>query len=235
MKNIAENIWIFDGEAVNFLSLPFTTRMTIVVLNDGELWVHSPIKLEPELQAQVETLGVVKYIIAPNHLHHLFVEGWQQAYPNSLSYGTEEVIKKRSDISFHGTLDEAMKAPWAEELDQLLFTGSPAMEEAIFFHKKSGVLLVTDLIENFSGEAFPFFKRQIARFTGILAPNGKMPIDWRFSFYPKKGEARRHIERILSWKPKIIILSHGLIIEENAEDFLRESFRWVKLSEKLSQ
>ncbi|MGR6874354.1 DUF4336 domain-containing protein [Pseudomonas sp. HK3] len=105
MKAMSENIWIFDGEAVNFYSFSFTTRMTIVLLKNGDLWVHSPIRLESDLKAQVESLGRVKYLIAPNHLHHIFIEDWQKAYPDALSYGTEEVIKKRNDISFNGSLE----------------------------------------------------------------------------------------------------------------------------------
>lgn len=232
MKKIAENIWIFDGEAVKFYSLPYTTRMTVIALSNGDLWVHSPIKLEPTLQAKVEALGRVKYIIAPNRLHHLFIEEWQHAYPEALAYGTEEVIGKRNDLSFDGTLDNAMALPWKQEIDQLLVTGSRAMQECVFFHKPSSVLLVTDLIENFSPDAFPFLKRQVARLSGILSPNGKTPIDWRYSFYLNKSEIRRHIETILSWKPKKIILAHGLIIEEHAEDFLRKSFNWLHLPMK---
>ncbi|MDI4636098.1 MULTISPECIES: DUF4336 domain-containing protein [Halomonadaceae] len=230
MRYIAENIWIFDGEAVKFYSLPYTTRMTVIALSSGDLWIHSPIKLEPAIQAEVEALGRVKYIIAPNRLHHLFIKQWQQAYPEALVYGTEEVINKRSDLSFDGTLDNATISPWDREIGQLLVTGSPAMKECVFFHKTSGVLIVTDLIENFSPKALPFFKRQVARLSGILAPNGKMPIDWRYSFYLNKAEIRRHIETILSWKPEKIILAHGLIIEENAEDFLRQSFNWLRLT-----
>ncbi|WP_136255119.1 DUF4336 domain-containing protein [Onishia niordana] len=234
MENIAENIWIFDGKAVNFYSLLYTTRMTIIRLSTGNLWVHSPIQLEPAVQAEVEALGRVKYIIAPNHLHHLFIEEWQHAYPEALLYGTQEVISKRNDISFDGPLDNTNPPPWEAELDQLLVTGSPATQECVFFHKPSGVLIVTDLIENFAPDAFPFFKRQIARFAGILAPNGRMPIDWRYSFYFNKLEARRHLERILSWEPKIIVISHGMIIKENADEFLRRSFNWLRLPKKVT-
>lgn len=229
MKQIAPNIWVFDGEAVNFHSFPFTTRMTVVILSDGGLWVHSPIKLDATLKEKIDALGPVKYIIAPNHLHHIFVDRWQANYPNARSFGTAEVIKKCQDLTFDEVLSENFKAPWLNDIEQLLFTGSPAMQECIFFHKASKVLIVTDLIENFPPNSFTFFKRQIAKLTGIIAPNGKMPIDWRFSFYPKRSEARRHIQKILSWHPQVIILSHGLIIEENAEAFIKRAFKWVKL------
>ncbi|PIE85140.1 hypothetical protein CSA08_03545 [Candidatus Gracilibacteria bacterium] len=232
MINIDKNLWIFNGETLNFYSFPFTTRMTIVMLSNGDLWVHSPIRLTPDLKSQVDSLGKVKYLISPNPLHHLFLKEWQKAYPDSLMYGTKQVIKKRDDLCFDGTLDEMSNTPWEEDINQLLFTGSFAMQECIFFHKKTNVLIVTDLIENFSPEALPFFKRQIAKFAGVLAPNGKMPIDWCLSFYFRKKEARKHIEKILSWKPKKIILSHGEIIQENAETFLRRSFKWVGLTKE---
>jgi hypothetical protein len=59
MQSIAENIWVFDGDAVSFFTLPFTTRMTIIRLSTGDLWVHSPIKLNEEVKSQIAKLGVV--------------------------------------------------------------------------------------------------------------------------------------------------------------------------------
>lgn len=76
MKKLAHEIWIFDGDPVQFLGLPYTTRMTIVRLSDGGLWVHSPIQLSNSIKEQINNLGQVKYLIAPNHLHHLFLSEW---------------------------------------------------------------------------------------------------------------------------------------------------------------
>ena len=109
MRNLAENIWVFDGDAVSFLCLPFTTRMTVVKLSNGELWIHSPIKLTGAIQAQIQQLGKVKYLIAPNHLHHLFLAEWQLMYPDAICYGTNEVIKKRNDIAFNSSLNKEQR------------------------------------------------------------------------------------------------------------------------------
>ncbi len=94
MKKLAQEIWIFDGDPVQFLGLPYTTRMTIVRLSDGGLWVHSPIQFSNSIREQINNLGQVKYLIAPNHLHHLFLSEWVSAYPSAEVYGTNEVIKK---------------------------------------------------------------------------------------------------------------------------------------------
>ncbi|MDF4951923.1 DUF4336 domain-containing protein, partial [Vibrio parahaemolyticus] len=106
MKKLAHEIWIFDGDPVQFLGLPYTTRMTIVRLSDGGLWVHSPIQLSNSIKEQINNLGQVKYLIAPNHLHHLFLSEWVFAYPSAEIYGTDEVIKKCRDIHFHASLNQ---------------------------------------------------------------------------------------------------------------------------------
>ncbi|PWI32310.1 hypothetical protein DI392_16700 [Vibrio albus] len=227
MVEISANIWVFDGKAVPFLTLPFTTRMTVIRLRENELWVHSPIELTSELKSHIHSLGTVKYLIAPNHLHHLFLKEWQEHYPDAASYGTAEVIKKRNDLNFAGELLTEGNYPWEPEVTQLLFTGSPLMEECVFMHNQSGSLIVTDLIENFPPSDFTPTQRLLARCTGILAPNGKMPIDWRMSFLFHKKEARKHYAKILGWKPERIILAHGNLINTGAMTFLHRSFGWL--------
>ncbi len=71
--------------------------MTVVRLSCGSLWVHSPIKLESALQKQIAALGAVKFLIAPNQLHHLFLKDWQQSYPDAQLFGTRRVQSKRKD------------------------------------------------------------------------------------------------------------------------------------------
>ena len=228
MKSLGNNIWYVDGDSVPFYSLPYSTRMVIVRLSDNTLWIHSPIKLTPELATQIDSLGEVHFLIAPNKLHHLFLKDWQQHYPSAAIFGTEQVAEKRSDIEFNGTLSSDFIPPWQDNIQQRLFTGSKAMQECVFFHRDSRTLIVTDLIENFPADAFPSFKRFLAKISGILAPNGKMPIDWRLSF--NKDTAREHIQHIIGWQPEKIVMAHGLIIDDQAVSFLEKAFSWVKLS-----
>ncbi|EJX1243342.1 DUF4336 domain-containing protein [Vibrio alginolyticus] len=226
MKKLAHEIWIFDGDPVQFLGLPYTTRMTIVRLSDGGLWIHSPIKLSNSIREQINNLGQVKYLIAPNHLHHLFLSEWVFAYPSAEVYGTDEVIKKCRDIHFHASLNQGGNA-WNSEIEQELFSGSPLMEECVFYHRLSKTLIVTDLVENFSGQDFNYWQRFVAKGAGILDPNGKMPLDWRLSFMFSKQEARKHLNKLLSWKPNILVMAHGEIVLDNADEFLQRSFKWL--------
>ena len=228
MEKLADNLWIITGETVSFLSLPYSTRMTVIRLSDGGLWVHSPVRYTAELADVLAGLGPVRYLVAPNALHHLFLKDWQQHYPAAEVYGTAKVVEKRPDIHFTGELG-GTTMPWQAEINTLMFTGSKAMEEAVFFHRASKVLLVADLVENFSPEVFTPWQRLLARITGVVAPHGKMPVDWRLSFLFSRRLVRHHLEQMLAWQPETLVMAHGEIVREDAAAFLRRAFRWSGL------
>ena len=228
LQPFAEAVWVHDGPAVPFAGLPYTTRMTIVLLPGDLLWVHSPAQLSPALQHEVNALGQVKFLIAPNKLHHLFLRDWIEAYPQSSCFAAPGLARKRKDIDFFGELHAQPEQAWCREIDQLIFQGSPLMQEVVFFHRPSSTLILTDLIENFRPESFKPWQRMLARLTGILAPDGRTPLDWRLSFLVGRSQARACLLRMLEWHPMQIIIAHGECIRDDAETFLRRSFRWLQ-------
>lgn len=48
LKAIAQDFWMVDGPAIKMsfgiTTVPFSTRMTVVRLEDGKLWLHSLIR-----------------------------------------------------------------------------------------------------------------------------------------------------------------------------------------------
>lgn len=228
LQQVGKQIWIHDGETVSFFGLPYSTRMTLVKLDEERLWVHSPTALTPALLDEVGRLGRVCFLIAPNKLHHLFLPQWQQAYPAAKSYAAPGLIAKRPDIAFDKELSALVEPAWQTEIEQTVFSGSPAMEEVVFFHKDSKTLILTDLIENFDPRVFSTGQCFAAKLTGILAPNGKTPVDWRLSFMFGKKRARAALHTMLAWQPDNIIIAHGKCIFGNGTDFLRRSFAWLE-------
>ncbi len=228
LQQIANHLWIHDGDTVNFLGLPYSTRMTVIKLDEERLWIHSPTALTSALQAEIECLGNVCYLIAPNKLHHLFLSEWLLAYPKAESYAAPGLIKRRPDIAFDKELNAKTEPVWQDAVEQTLVSGSPVMEEVVFFHKDSKTLILTDLIENFDPQVFTPWQRLVAKLTGILAPNGKTPVDWRLSFMFGKKRARTALKIMLSWQPENIIIAHGQCIFGNGTEFLRRSFEWLE-------
>lgn len=228
LKATAPELWIADGPAIRGKLLPCPTRMVVVRLSGDRLWVHSPIPLTELLRNALDELGQVHFLIAPNHCHHLFMREWQLAYPMARSFGTREVISKRGDLVFESPLDGTPDRYWGDDIDQCLFTGSPRMQEAVFLHRSSRSLIVADLIGNLPPAILTPFQRRLARLSGILAPHGGMPLDWRLSFLGRRYLASEHLRTLLSWRPERIIMAHGEIIADEASDFLAQAFRWLR-------
>lgn len=68
----------------------------------------------------------------------------------------------------------------------------------------------------------------LAKAAGVVAPHGKMPLDWRLSFTFHKREAKQHLDTMLTWQPHQIVMAHGERITENGTAFLRRSFSWLQ-------
>lgn len=236
LKRVDDDLWIVDGPVIRMafplgLRVPFTTRMTVVRLTSGELWVHSPTRLTPELRAELEAVGPVRHLIAPNFLHYASIPQWSEAFPEAMCWAApgvrERAAQQGAAVTFDADLDDVAPEDWAEDVDQLLFGGSPIVREVVFFHRKSQTLILTDLIENFEPKRVARRWRWLIRCTGAVHPDGKAPIDMRLTFLRGRAEARASLEKMLAWAPERVIVAHGKWYERDGTAELRRAFRWV--------
>jgi hypothetical protein len=235
LKPLAPELWIVDGPIVYMGALgmhaPFPTRMTVARLADGGLWCHSPIAPDAALFAAIDTLGPVRHLVSPNKLHYAHIAGWKQRYPQATAWASpgvrERAASQRIEVLFDADLDDAAPSAWADTIDQLRFHGSRVMQEMVFLHRASASLVLADLIENFEAAKLPAPMRWMARFGGVLDPDGKAPLDMRLTYAGHKTMARACLARILAWQPKRVILAHGRCYLDNAETELARAFRWL--------
>ena len=103
LHSIADDLWVAE-QPLRYLGVALTTRMTIVRLANGALLVHSPIHLTDELRSAAESAGHVRFIVAPNRFHHLFVADWQKAYPDAQTFCAPGLDAKRADLKFTAIL-----------------------------------------------------------------------------------------------------------------------------------
>ena len=233
---VDNNIWIVNGSitkmAVGPIKVPFTTRMTIIKLNNEDLFLHSPIEPTEKLIEQVNSIGKVKHLISPNKIHYAHIQSWKQYYPDATAWASPGVKERARSQKIYVDFDEDLTPTpptyWSNEIDQIFFRGSRYMEEVVFFHRAGHVLILTDLIENFELQKVKsLLFRLLLRIAGNYHPVGKAPIDLRATFFGGKKEASKSLQEILSWKPEKIIISHGKCIFENAQDHLIKSFSWL--------
>lgn len=233
LKPVCPEIWIVDGPTIDFgmpwPKMPFPTRMTIVRTAAG-LFVHSPTALTPELEDEIAAVGEVRWIIAPNRIHHWWIPEWHEDFGEAAVYlapRTAEQAGERIDFPFE-TLDRSRGYPWDAEIATLPVTGR-FMTEVVFFHRPSSTLILTDLIENFEGDRLKsWLMRLMTRIGGVRDPDGSMPRDMRLTFSgPYRDGLRASVETMIEWKPARIILAHGRWYPENGVEELRRAFRWL--------
>ncbi|MDE2079401.1 MAG: DUF4336 domain-containing protein [Patescibacteria group bacterium] len=237
-KPLAENIGIVDGPlvymsypGVPFVSVPFPTRMTVVKLASGELWLHSPTAFNAALAKQLEAMGKVAHFVSPNLLHYAHIAEWARAFPNATTWASpgvrERARSRHIDVHFQKDLGGEAPAEWRNDLMQVVIPGA-FLSELVFFHKASKTLILTDTIENFELDKIRQPYRFLVWASRSYAPDhGQMPIDLRSTFLSKRAEARPAVEAMISWRPERIIVSHGACINADAEKALRFAFRWA--------
>ena len=230
---IGPDIWIVNGPVLQWgygipVKWPFPTRMTIIRLPDGGLWLHSPTHPDESLLAAVEALGPVRHLVSPNLIHHVSIGAWAERFPDAKVWASPNV-RKRSEVAFTDDLSDLPPDDWAPVIDQRIARGSKVLEEVVFFHKASRVLILTDLIENFEDERLHgWLARFMYKLIGVMAPNGRAPRDMRATFTGHHEKLRPVIEWMIDCHPDKVVIAHGKWFEQDGEAEIRRAFSWVR-------
>lgn len=232
LKPVAPDIWVADGPEILFgylgVKLPFPTRMTVVRLREGGLFVHSPIPPDPALVKAVAALGPVRYIVAPNTIHYWWAPDWQALYPEARLFAVPGLARKaKRPMRVDADLGNAPPPEWADEIDQILFVGD-IVSEAVFFHCASRTVILTDLIENFEPARIKSrWFRFLVKLFHAADPNGSAPYDMRATFLSRRERLRDGVRRMFAWRAERVILAHGRWYARNGDAELRRAFAWA--------
>jgi len=206
--------------------LPFTTRMTVVRLASGGLWIHSPVKPSPEITSSFDALGKVEHLIAPNKIHSLGIGPWKAHYPQAQVWGSPAFNERHPSIALDGCLTNDATPPWESEIAHHAVEGHAFLDEVVFFHKTSSSLIITDLIQKHDPLQESWVWRIVKGMAGILGKTGGVPKDVKMSFRDKHA-ARKSLNTILQWEFDNLILSHGFCLQGGAKEEVRQRFAWL--------
>jgi len=223
------DIWTAGGpDVVAYVGFHYPTKMAVIRLNDGGLFVWSPVELNDALRADIDALGPVAHIVAPNNLHHLAVPEWKRAYPQAKLYAAPLLRDKRKDIAFDAELGDGPDAAWAGEIDQVVMFGNVITTEVVFFHAKSGTVLFTDLIQHFPSGWFSGWRALVARLDLMSAPEPAVPRKFRLAFTNRRA-ARAALTKILNWPARTVLMAHGAAVTNDAQAFLKRAWKWLEI------
>lgn len=222
-----KSIWLADGPRVKAAAgFCYPTRMAVITLPGDLLFIWSPVPLSADMKAALSAIGTVRHIVAPNSLHDSFLAEWQAAFPEASCHAAPGLAQKRPDISFASELSDCPNAGWASSLDQVVFFGNVITTEVVFFHRDSGTVIFTDLLQQMPLDWFSGWRRVVARLDLMTEDRPTVPRKFRLAFRDKAG-ARAALAKVQSWPVRKVVMAHGTPVMSDAQQVLDTAFGWL--------
>ncbi len=223
LRALADDLWVADRPQ-KFYGLAVGARMTVMRLSGERLLLHSPVALDGVLRAELDALGRVSYVVAPNRLHHLYAGDVARDYPAARLWIAPGLERKRRDLAYVAVLGDDPPLEWRDEVGQVFSRGRPYENEVVFFHHRSRTLVLCDLAFNFgpSAAAPTRWLMTLLRSYGHFGPSKLDPLLIR-----DRDAARESLERILAWDFDRVVVAHGDILERGGREALRAGYAWL--------
>jgi hypothetical protein len=233
LTNLAPNLWIVDQVDFDAGAGKVGTRMTVIRLADGGLFLHSPTKLDDETKRALDAIGQVRAVVAPSRAHHLFVADYIKAWPGAKLYGPPGLVGDirdfkarfgaRRDLKLDATLGDEPDPGWAGQIEQHLFKGAPWLNEVVFFHPSSRSLIFTDLVMN-----VPADRKNGQIFYTLVGAKGHFgPHRIVRLLIRDRNAARESVARILNWDFDRVIVTHGDVLESGGRAKFAKAFSYL--------
>lgn len=227
LRSIDRGIWIAE-QPLRYFGLSVGTRMTVVQLKNQELVVISPIQTNDILVKQLDEIGVVKHIIAPNLYHYLFAEQFKSLYPDAIFWAAPGLDVKKAELSIDRNIVDEIGNHW-EGLRYIFFDGFRTMglngfdvlNEYVFFHEVSHTLILTDTAFHFD-ESFPLLTQLATRVLGgykSLRPSLLEQMATK-----EKAKVKQSVMRVLAWDFSRVIVAHGSIVEQDGKEKFKQGY-----------
>jgi hypothetical protein len=223
LQSLAPDLWV-ARRPLRIAVGDVGARMTVLRLGDGTLLLHSPVKLDGELQRSLGELGPVGWVVGPSKAHHLFLGDYVAAFSGAVLCGAPGLAEKRRDLRFQHVLGDALPSGWPAEVALQLVLGAPLMNEVAMLHRPSRTLVLTDLVFN----VVPGPENRARLFHWLVGATGRFgPHRLIRAGIRDRAAARRSIDRILEWDFDRVVMSHGEVLETGGRARLAEAFAYL--------
>jgi len=229
LQEFTNNIWLAEGPVVRDMGAYFTTRMTIVKLSNGSIWISSPVPISFATLEEISQLGDVRYLIAATPRHIWRLDLWHTLFPEAELWASHPTLftLQKGHLPISGYLSDTSPKAWSADFEQLAFKGNPLLSEVLFFHRDTHTVLLDDLImRNPVMEGKPLTNLMF-KLGGVQGLEGGVTIDMKMTFL-NRTLGRQSLKRLLSWDFDKLIIAHGPCIESGAKQYVKRAFRWLE-------
>ena len=100
LKRIADDVWAHEKDIALAGGMRMPCRSTILRLPDGRLVVHSPLAIDDATAKELDAIGDVRFLVAPNCVHWMFLKAAKERYPKARVFGSPGLAKKLGSFAF---------------------------------------------------------------------------------------------------------------------------------------
>jgi hypothetical protein len=225
LRKLDRDLWAIE-QPLRVGGLDLGARTCVVRLGDAGLIVHAPGPLTAGLSREIEALGPVRALVAPNLLHHMYLAESARAFPQARVFAAPGLREKLGASCIDEVLGENPPELWAGALEQLLVQGTPGLGEIVFLHRASRTLLCLDLCFNLL-QSGSLITRAMMRLNGAYGRFGPSRA-FRYLMLKDARALRVSLDRILEWDFDRVTLAHGDVLERGGKDAIRAGFAWLR-------
>lgn len=224
LSPITERIYEVISEITAPGGIHFPLRMTVLKLTGGGLLLHSPVAFDDATAAQIDALGPVRFIVAPNLFHHIHVGKAARRYPDATVLVAPGLEKKRSNLPPHTLFTDDLADPFGGEISWKVIDGCPQLNEVVMVHHPTKTLITGDLIFNLH-EAHDAWTKLVYRMVGVWQkPAQSRMVRMATQDRAAAGAAVRHV---LGWDFDRITVTHGHVVEGDGKRILEQGAAWM--------
>ncbi len=217
-----QGVWVKESW-LRFFGITLQTRMVVLQLDGGLLlYSPSPAVLDSTTREELERLGVVRWLVAPNEIHNLGLRAFQTAFADAHVTGCVGHPRRVHGVRFDTLLGAGAgpdAVPWSAsgELALHVIGGNRLLHEIALLHRPSKTLLVADAVElideNVTGGA-PLGRLMTWLLRRVGLRPGEPCMSPEHNLYCADPDALSASLQVLAgWDFDSLVMAHGRIVE----------------------
>lgn len=218
LTRLTDDVWTIY-HPFRLMGMELGSRATIVELPSGRLLVVGPVPFDDDTAAEIEELGEVDTIVAPNLKHHLFFNEACRRWPDARALippgldDKTDVVDRSAPMGQSGSIEETVH--WRR------IEGVPGVGEHVFVDPRTGVLVLADLAFHFP-DPTGWMLRLVLWLNGT---SGRFGLSRLVRMYIRDSEAfGESLADVLEFQWDSIVVAHGEPIEVGGREVFVEEF-----------
>jgi len=224
LRSLADDLHAFEDVIRLPLGIRMPARSTVVRLEGDRLVLISPLAIDADRAREIDGLGEVCVIVAPNVMHDLHVGSAAARWPRARVLAPAGFERKVPSLAFAPLGSAEASDLLGDELLVERVAGVPSIEESVLYHPRSRTLVVTDLVFNVHG-AESWSTRLLFRLVGAWKELTQSR-SWKL-VTKDRAAASSSVARILAWDFDRLLLAHGDVVASGAHAPFAHAVRWM--------